>query len=109
MLHALQLRANYWANLQSLKALHPTKMSMVTLDKCWESEKIEKESYCNVILNINGDIGINDWAVSKSVSMPAVPTWYLPQVSSVKLSHTEAIMFKQECIQFASLCGRGFI
>ncbi len=69
----------------------------MAIDEWWESDRIKKESYCNVISDINNDVGINDGVASKSVLMSAIPLQLFPQpvidFSIVKQVHSNRSAF----------------
>lgn len=49
------------------------------MNESWESSKIKKEVFKNVIVDLTKELGINDWVASPAALMPAVPPQLLPQ------------------------------
>lgn len=43
------------------------------MNESWESSKIKKEVFKNVIVDLTKELGINDWVASPAALMPAVP------------------------------------
>lgn len=65
------------------------------MNKCWESSKIKKEVFCNIISDITKELGFNEWVTSPTVLMPAVPPWILSQ-PIVDFFRIENSTFKQK-------------